>query len=233
MDAIWLLASGLLGAVVTAFLTRRTNTENETLKSSLDRAKQRDFQRRLDQLNRVNDQLRLLYGPLHALSRAGDQSWLAFRKRHRPQGAFWGVPGDPPTRADETAWRHWMKTVFMPLNLKMEELILTQAHLLEGASLDESMVLLCAHVESYKTVLQRWENQDFADHVAPVVFPERFPEEVTAVYATLRARQKELLDFIDGELRGDALVLPAGTKTKLSAMKRARAADAGAGAATR
>src|SRR5262245_313463 len=37
--------------------------------------------RRKDRLERVNQQLKLLYGPLYALNQAGNLAWMAFRTK--------------------------------------------------------------------------------------------------------------------------------------------------------
>jgi hypothetical protein len=86
---------------------------------------------RSDQLARVSRQLSDFHGSLYALVNATEISWKAFRATHRPGGAFWGDPGDPPSEADAAAWRLGMSLVFMPLNRQMRDLVVTQAHLLD------------------------------------------------------------------------------------------------------
>jgi len=71
--------------------------------------------RRKDRLERINLQLRNLYGPLYALEQATGIAWDALSKRYpnvdRPDFA-------PPSTEDDLAdWRLWMSEVFMPFIL--------------------------------------------------------------------------------------------------------------------
>ena len=51
--------------------------------------------RRKDRLERVNQQLKLLYGPLYALNESGGLAWSAFRSRTRPNVPFFGAKPAP------------------------------------------------------------------------------------------------------------------------------------------
>ncbi|MFL5540262.1 MAG: hypothetical protein ACJ8J0_14830, partial [Longimicrobiaceae bacterium] len=86
---------------------------------------------RKDRLDHVDRQLRKLYGPLFALNHVSNIAWLAFRQKYRPgaESYFRTEPG--PTAEEEEAWRLWMSTVFMPLLLRMEEVILKHSDLIE------------------------------------------------------------------------------------------------------
>ena len=53
-----------------------------------------------------------------------------------------------------------MKTVFMPLNLKMEAAIVDNAQLLDGNRIYPCFVELISHVESYKATLASWKDSD-------------------------------------------------------------------------
>jgi len=77
--------------------------------------------RRKDQLERVNEQLKLLYGPLFALNKATEITWVAFVKRYCNDPNFRTANNRirPQTPETQEIWRHWMKNVFMPLNVQM------------------------------------------------------------------------------------------------------------------
>src|SRR5271167_1771337 len=83
--------------------------------------------RRKDRLDRVNRQLSDLYGPLLAMVSGSTQSWEAFRMRYRSTVVSYFDPSTPLTQAEEEAWRRWMRHVFMPLDTRMEELVITKA----------------------------------------------------------------------------------------------------------
>jgi hypothetical protein len=149
---------------------------------------------RSDQLGRVSRQLSDFYGPLYALVNATNTSWDAFRATHRPGGAFWGVPGDPPSEADAAAWRLWMSLVFMPLNRQMRDLVVTQAHLLDQDQVPDCLLTLCAHVSTYEAILGQWASGDFSQHVPAVLFPRQaLTDYAVKSFGPLKSKQQQLL----------------------------------------
>jgi hypothetical protein len=203
-----------VGVIWASARSARTAREVESLKATLseasalrleDRKAQSahsaavDLANRKSRLERVNSQLKLLYGPLYALTNASNRSWIAFRSTCRPSGAFFDS-SSPPTESELKEWRLWMTTVFMPLNLEMEKLILSNMDLLVGDEIDSSLVELCAHVQAYKTVLRRWETQDFSVHHAPMDFPsEEVRKVVSTNFALLKQEQQALLELTFGQ----------------------------------
>jgi hypothetical protein len=148
---------------------------------------------RKDQLDRTNQQLRLLYGPLLAADLAAGEAWITFRKKYRPNISYWN-DSPRPTPVEAKAWRTWMKEVFMPLNLIMYKAILEHADLLEYGQMPKCMLKLIAHVSTYKAVLAQWENDEFSEHVAPVPYPgEELRVHVTKIFELLKERQEKLL----------------------------------------
>jgi hypothetical protein len=83
--------------------------------------------RRKDRLDRINRLLSHVYGPLYALTQIGSHAWSSFRDGHRPyKGRFW-KDGPPMSDADADAFRLWIRSVFMPLNRQMMELVVNRA----------------------------------------------------------------------------------------------------------
>ena len=149
--------------------------------------------RRKDRLERVNQQLRELYGPLSALVEAGSMAWGAFRTRHRP-GVNYFSDGNPTSQEDLGAWRLWMLEVFMPLNLRLESLILDHADLVDESEMPEGFRLLIAHVTSYKPVLKGWADGNFSEHLSVIPFPRvQLEAHVSTTYGRLKREQGMLL----------------------------------------
>jgi hypothetical protein len=69
-----------------------------------------------------------------------------------PKNYFSNDP--PPTEEDIQTWRLWMTTVFMPINLRIYELIVSKADLLIERDMPECLRELGAHVAAYQTVLK-------------------------------------------------------------------------------
>lgn len=149
---------------------------------------------RKDRLDRVNRQLSELYGPLLALVSGSTRSWDAFRSRHQPYvAAFWDQD-HPPSEQEAHAWRVWMTEVFMPLNARMEELVVTKADLLESSELPPCLLDLVAHVASYRAIIAQWHAGDVTENRAPLNFPgAEVHAYAEACFASLKALQQELL----------------------------------------
>lgn len=172
-------------------------------------------------LDRVNRQLGELYGPLLALVTATDSAWNAYMSRYRPGGslrepgmvtdrsdvvpgprlAAWPPPNVNPQRAptagEGVTWRLWIREVFMPLNLRMEEVIITKADLLEGDAMPVPFLDLVAHVESYRTVLKRWDEGDYSEQFALLLFPATLRGHVTEQFQLLKREQSRLLGLLN------------------------------------
>lgn len=113
--------------------------------------------RRKDHLDRINRQLSELYGPLYAQSEAADRAWRKFAARY---GAVW-TASVPATTEQAATWRLWMSTVFMPLNRRMVETVVSHADLLREDTIPEPLKELCAHVACYEPIVARWQENGF------------------------------------------------------------------------
>jgi hypothetical protein len=87
---------------------------------------------RKNQIQRVNTQIEKLYGPLYAYSIANKRAWTELHKKYRSGKTYFFNDQDKPSAEQVEVWRRWMKTVFMPINLKMESAIIENAQLLDG-----------------------------------------------------------------------------------------------------
>ena len=106
-----------------------------------------------------------------------------------------------------------MRTVFQPLNLRMEEALVANSHLLIGDAVPTAFRKLIAHTEAYKAVIASWRDEDLASctapapqqaggppclhlrqvrNTAPLNYPALVVGCVTEDYANLKRRQQEL-----------------------------------------
>jgi hypothetical protein len=149
---------------------------------------------RAERLARVNRQLGEFYGPMLAMSHATHQAWDAFRLKYRPGvGSFWN-PKNPPTEEEAKVYRIWMSTVFIPINVRAYELILSKADLLIESQMHESLLQFCVHVASYQAMLKRWESNDFTENKSLVRHPrEQLEAYLRDSFRALKKEQAELL----------------------------------------
>jgi hypothetical protein len=174
---------GVIAAVIGYFIKYRTDLR---------------LAQRNDRLEQINRQLSDFYGPLLALTRASDESWQAFRARHRPGGGSFWKDDPPPTVDDAIAWRLWMITVFIPVQRRMMDLVLAHADLVEEPEMPPCLLSLCAHVAGYQAILKLWENGDIStareDNVSVVNFPSQdLADYAAAAFSRLKAEQATLL----------------------------------------
>jgi hypothetical protein len=147
--------------------------------------------RRRDRLERINSQLKLLYGPLFALTQASGKAWIAFRQEHRPGTPFFNKL-HPPNEEELKAWRLWMIKTFMPINRRMVDVVVGNSDMLEG-DMPPVFLDLVAHVAAYETILAQWETKDYRTHVAKVPFPAQIESVVLDAYQRLRHSHARLL----------------------------------------
>lgn len=151
--------------------------------------------RRKDKLERVNQQLRLLYGPMFALVSVSTITWRAFVAQYCENSSFRAGDGiTPQTPEAEKIWRHWMENVFMPLNAQMAQLVTQNADLLEEEQMPDCLLSLSAHVHGYAGILAAWKQQDYSRHMSLTPFPlhDLYPY-ATETYRKLKARQARLI----------------------------------------
>lgn len=147
-----------------------------------------------ERLKWINAQLGEFYGPLFSLSQAGEAAWREFRNQV--------VPGDEYvfnldlTDTQKEEWRRWMASVFMPMNRRMHELIISRSHLLVGDAFPEEFVAFCAHVAAYEVILFRWSIGDFSVLNSPMRFPQEYREHISQVYGQLKGQQQTLLRHV-------------------------------------
>ena len=150
------------------------------------------FARRLARLERINLQLRNLYGPLYAIDQATHIAWKAFRSRYRKNQSFFSR-NPPPTEADLTAWRLWIREVFMPLNLVMEKAIVENADLIIENEIPDCFLKLIAHIAAYKPVLKKWQDGDYTEHLSMSGYPKDLRPYVETSYIKLKDERTTLI----------------------------------------
>lgn len=152
-------------------------------------------ERRVQRLERLDTQIREFYGPLFAEVTASEAIWQGFGKALWPEHGFDGYGPDNPVTTEEERerWRTWVREVFMPINLRIEKILMEKADLLEGTAYPKSFQDLLAHIAGYKVVMMRWDAGDFSKHTSLNNWPSGIVEDVTEGLSQAQAEQKRLL----------------------------------------
>jgi len=152
---------------------------------------------RKDHLERIDRQLRELYGPLLSLASAAHMAyWEGFRKLHRPDMPMWDPPQDDPTKlptAEEvTAFHLWSRAVFMPLNRQMVDCVIQHADLLEEETMPDCLLSLLAHVAAYEGIIKEWDAGNERHHTPRIRFPDGIREYAARHFIELKREQVRL-----------------------------------------
>ncbi|GAB4822370.1 hypothetical protein N2152v2_009416 [Parachlorella kessleri] len=147
------------------------------------------------QIERVNDQVKLLYGPLLACVHATRAAYSAMVKQHSPNGTVEGFQKarhDNPSGAEGQAYRKWMKEVLQPLNQKAKDVIVNFMNLLDTPTVHPLLLQLVAHVSAYSVILKRWE-EGAVDEWSVVPYPDKLLEHVEREFLKVKKKQADLL----------------------------------------
>jgi hypothetical protein len=149
----------------------------------------------------VDQQIEKLYGPLLALSTASLRARKDLLSRYRPGRTDFFEEHDLLTLQLVEVWRRSVKSVFQPMNIKMEDAIINNAQLIEGGHIYPVFADLILHVESYKETIAKWKDDDatqnpnywqMTENVASIAFPKGFDECVAKMFAVMRAKRERL-----------------------------------------
>lgn len=175
-SGLWAVAAAIAGAALT-----------QTFGSLRNRSRRRKDA----ELTFVESQIRDLYGPLYALSRANQHTYDKFKAANEEviHALASGV-----TLSGEAAktWKLWTDNVFQPGNRRIMDVILRGAHLFRTAEMPEIVLQFVAHVESYEALISTFEETGLSIPNQIIPFPEGFAEYVADEYKKVAQRYERL-----------------------------------------
>jgi hypothetical protein len=150
------------------------------------------------QLDLVNAQLRDFYGPLLSTAEASEKAWVTFKRIYKngsDNEDFWDQ-ADPPTHDARIAYHHWIKTLFIPLNDKMAEIVSTRLDLLIDRGIPQCLTDLYVHALTRKTALAMWDDESGSPPEAAAFPAEELLPYLEASFIALKDEQARLLKAI-------------------------------------
>ncbi len=147
---------------------------------------------RKDKLDRVNRQLKELYGPLLALVSSSSATWDKFREKNRNMVSYFNDK-NPPSESEKEIWRNWMENVFVPINEKIYSIVIGSGDLIIEDDFPTCLKDFCAHVEGYRPVIRNWQKNDFSLHTSLLNYPTEIVKYVEDGYKLLKVEQKKLI----------------------------------------
>eukprot|EP00873_Tetraselmis_striata_P004999 jgi/Tetstr1/425263/TSEL_015716.t1 len=153
---------------------------------------------RLKRIERVSDQIKLLYGPLLATVTASKKAFEAMIRQNSPDGRMetfiQRVSMDPHGR-EADAYRLWMREVLQPLNEQAANALFENADLLETDEVEPLLLQLIAHMSANKVILKSWEQGGTDMGKLPITYPDALLTYIKAEYSRLKTIQAKLLGF--------------------------------------
>ncbi|MGE0743054.1 MAG: hypothetical protein AB7O98_17085 [Hyphomonadaceae bacterium] len=149
--------------------------------------------KRLDiQYEFVTAQLRDLYGPLYAVTKANSRTWNAFRAIFRPGRRLFSDASDPMTEDEIKVWAYWVTHVFQPSNRRMKQVIESHAHLFTGDGMPQCALDFMAHADMFELVVANWESGDFSRLFTPIPYPPDLDAYIEREYQRVSDRHAKL-----------------------------------------
>ncbi|GLI65370.1 hypothetical protein VaNZ11_008921 [Volvox africanus] len=155
----------------------------------------KSIEERKARIERVNKQLKHLYGPLLSSVTASRSAFHAMVKQHSPDGtqeAFQAAVQANPDGPEARMYRLWMEEVLQPLNERAAQVVTEHIDLLDSQGLEPLLLQLVAATSAYRVVLQRWKNGDLGAYSA-IKYPDTIVDIVSKEFTRFKRRQAALL----------------------------------------
>lgn len=139
-----------------------------------------------DKLDRINAQIKILYGPLYILTQSINHVRQTFYDEFDSEDGY----------RDEyrlEKWSIWLKTVFIPVNKQIYDLIISNMDLLIETETPLCIVDFCAHTICYRPVSHDIELSKVIDLYPLIRYPPEFNDYCQQSLYCLKQEQAKLL----------------------------------------
>jgi hypothetical protein len=147
--------------------------------------------KRKEKLELINKQINQFYGPLFVSVNTSDVAYKAYLQKIENRKSI--DTGVSFTDYENKEWETWFESVFMPLNLFGEKVILENAYLIREAEMPKCLIDFLTHVSAYKALLKKWENGDRNEVMPLIDFPKELNEYIRTSYLDLKREQLQLI----------------------------------------
>jgi len=148
-------------------------------------------------LDHVERQLEELYGPLTFALYEGRRT---FKDLLDHLGRRFVFEGDRPLPKEELeTWLFWAEKDFLPRNERIQQLLMSKTHLIDGAVFPKSYVQFLDHHSSWAINHLRWKEQGVAyAWRSKINWPFEFENDVIETFERLKKRHAALLGDLEG-----------------------------------
>ena len=147
--------------------------------------------KRNERLELINKQINNFYGPLFVSVNTSDIAYKAYLQKIETRKTI--DTGMSFTDYENKEWEIWLESVFMPLNLFGEKVVLENAYLIREAEMPTCLIDFLTHVSAYKALLKKWETGDKNEVMPLIDFPKELSVYIRESYLELKKEQLKLI----------------------------------------
>jgi len=156
---------------------------------------ERRLQRLIFQMEFTRQQLEELYGPLAFLVWEGLQSYSDMKSSLDTHKVF--HEGKVLSEEGFKTWLFWVEHEFLPHDTKIQKLLASKTHLVEGETIPESFLAFLNYYNSWRVNHERWQKQGVEYGWKPKLhWPDTFDEEVLSTFKMLKKRHAILTGMV-------------------------------------
>jgi len=163
------------------------------------------------ELQRTEQQLETLFGPLKAITHATQAGYSSFMVEHSKTLHYKKGQLIPDVVEDMEVekiisrrsgsleckrYQQLIRCILQPLNHRAMETVLNHTHLIDG-EFPECLYLLYAHVIEMDSLLKRWESGDLSVMFPPTTYPAELNKWAGREFERLRLKQKSLMSELE------------------------------------
>jgi len=126
---------------------------------------EKHFQKQNKKLEYIDKQINEFYGPLYILLKTGKSIFGNLISKNNSALSF--------IVNNSVDWQLWIKNVFIPMNLKIEKLILEKGYLMIEDTSNDYFDDFMIHSSKYKILAEKWNQNDFSRCHTDKAFPSK------------------------------------------------------------
>ncbi len=149
------------------------------------------MKKRSERLELINKQINDFYGPLYVSVNTSDIAYKAYLQKIENRKTV--DSGISFNDYENKEWEIWLESVFMPLNIFGEKVVLENAYLIREVEMPKCLIDFLTHVSAYKALLKKWSTGDKNEVMPLIDFPKELSVYIQESYLDLKKEQLKLI----------------------------------------
>ncbi|MCH7690227.1 MAG: hypothetical protein IIA17_04170 [candidate division Zixibacteria bacterium] len=149
--------------------------------------------RRAERLAFLTAQLNELYGPLYVITQTTKTLFEALGEKVKEKGMKFINEDAPKSKDDLSEWQIWLEEVLIPLNTRLEDILIQKAHLIRERETPNCLLAFSAHSAGYRVLVRKWKKGDFSESYSLILYPDEITEYAEESYQEIKKEQLEMI----------------------------------------